>query len=106
VDEKDLIKIGTVVAKATAVALVYALPALLATWWRQRNPERIAALNLLLGWTGIGWLALLGHVVWRRWSGRRHRQSRRARHVGSRRSGPKTTTAPLPVDLHRTAPLR
>ena len=76
-DEKDLIKIGLVVAKATAVTLVYALPALLATWWRQRNPERIAVLNLLLGWTGIGWLALLGHVVWRRWRGARSPRWRR-----------------------------
>ena len=45
------------------LALAYALPALLAAWWRQRRPERVARLNLLLGWTGIGWLALLLYVI-------------------------------------------
>ena len=43
--------------------LAYALPALLSGWWRQRRQERIARLNLLLGWTGIGWVVLLGYVV-------------------------------------------
>jgi hypothetical protein len=106
VDEKDLIKIGMVVAKAT---VVYALPALLATWWRQRNPERIAALNLLLGWTGIGWLALLGHVVWRRWRGSRSPRWRR-RPRGTARTvqvrADRATAAELRADLEGSASLR
>lgn len=65
-DERDLIRVGVVVAKAIALALVYALPAILAVWWRQGRQERIALLNLLLGWTGVGWLILLVYVVARR----------------------------------------
>ena len=63
VEEEDLVSLALVVAKASTVAMAYALPALLSGWWRQRRQERIARLNLLLGWTGIGWLVLLGYVV-------------------------------------------
>ena len=65
-DERDLIGVGMVVAKAMVLALAYAMPAMLATWWRQRGQERIALLNLTLGWTGIGWLVLMAYVVLRR----------------------------------------
>jgi len=65
-DPVDFTKVATLAAKAAMAALAYALPAILAAWWRQRRPERVARLNLLLGWTGIGWLALLLHVVGRR----------------------------------------
>ena len=66
--------------KAAVAALLYALPAILAAWWRHPRPERIASMNLLLGWTGIGWLVLLIHVIGRRvrskrWSGRRPRSN-------------------------------
>ena len=58
--------IAMVAAKAALAALIYALPAILAAWWRHPRPERIAMLNLLLGWTGIGWLVLLLYVIGRR----------------------------------------
>jgi Superinfection immunity protein len=109
-DERDLIRVGTVVAKAILVALVYAVPAILATWWRQRNQERIALLNLTLGWTGIGWLVLLGYVVSRRIRGSRRprwrRQSRgvaQTEHNGRRQ---KATAASLRADLDGSASLR
>ena len=58
--------VAMVAIKAALAALIYALPAILAAWWRHPRPERIAMLNLLLGWTGIGWLALLLYVIGRR----------------------------------------
>lgn len=39
--------------------LVYFLPAILG--WKKANRRAILALNLLLGWTGIGWVVSL---VW------------------------------------------
>jgi hypothetical protein len=66
VEQKDLITVAMVASKATLIALAYALPALLSGWWRQRQQERIARLNLLFGWTVIGWVVLLGYVVIRR----------------------------------------
>src|SRR4051794_25158381 len=73
--------VAMVAAKAVVAALLYALPAILAAWWRHPRPERVAMLNLLLGWTGIGWLVLLIDVIGRRvrskrWSGMRARSSR------------------------------
>ena len=109
-DEKDLIRIGTVVAKAIFVALVYALPAILATWWRQRRQEKIALLNLVLGWTGIGWLALLAYVVQRRMRGSRSPHWRyKLRGVAatehqSRQGG--AQSASLGAELTRTASFR
>jgi Superinfection immunity protein len=72
--------VAMIAAKAALAALLYALPAILAGWWRHPRPERIALMNLLLGWTGIGWLVLLIYVIGRRvrskrWSGRRPRSS-------------------------------
>ena len=82
-DPVDFTRVATLAAKAAMAALAYALPAILAAWWRQRRPERVARLNLLLGWTGIGWLALLLYVV-----GRRVRRTRSpGRRPASRRSG-------------------
>ena len=71
-DPVDFTKVATLAAKAAMAALAYALPAILAAWWRQRRPERVARLNLLLGWTGIGWLALLLYVVGSRGDGVGH----------------------------------
>jgi hypothetical protein len=48
---------------ALAVAVVYAAPALIAAHRRHRRAERIALLNLALGWTVVGWLVLLVHVL-------------------------------------------
>ena len=71
VEQKDLINVAMVGVQATLIALAYALPALLSGWWRQRDQERIARLNLLFGWTVIGWLILLGRVVVTRIKGSR-----------------------------------
>jgi hypothetical protein len=40
---------------------IYFLPALHALWKKRRNSGAIFALNLLLGWTAIGWIVAL---VW------------------------------------------
>lgn len=45
----------------TAGVIVYVLPALIATWRQKRNALAIGALNLLLGWTLVGWVVSL---VW------------------------------------------
>jgi hypothetical protein len=55
--------VGGVIAFHVAMmilpVLVYFLPALIA--WRRRHPNTgtIVLLNLLLGWTMLGWIALL-----------------------------------------------
>lgn len=41
----------------TAALAVYFVPT--AIGWRKRNRDAILALNLLLGWTGIGWVIAL-----------------------------------------------
>ena len=43
------------------MALLYILPAIVAFRRRHHNRAAILALNLLLGWTGLGWIAAL---VW------------------------------------------
>ena len=109
-DERDLIRVGMVVAKAMVLTLAYALPAMLATWWRQRGQERIALLNLTLGWTGIGWLVLMAYVVLRRirhsrgpnWR-YRSRGAARTEHQ-LLRDGP--TAASIAANLGGTASLR
>jgi hypothetical protein len=42
-------------------ALVYLIPSMVAAWRRHHNALAIVALNLLLGWTFIGWAVAL---VW------------------------------------------
>ena len=109
-DERDLIGVGMVVAKAMVLALAYAMPAMLATWWRQRGQERIALLNLTLGWTGIGWLVLMAYVVLRRIRNSRgpnwRYRSRGAAHTEHQllRDGP--TAASIAANLGTTASLR
>jgi hypothetical protein len=39
--------------------VIYFMPTLVA--WHKKNRDAILALNLLLGWTGLGWVAAL---VW------------------------------------------
>jgi predicted transporter len=41
------------------VAAIYCLPMLVAHQNKKRNADAIALLNLLLGWTFIGWVAAL-----------------------------------------------
>lgn len=50
----------TVVLVASAIAL-YFLPTILARRRGHRSPEAIFVLNLLLGWTLLGWV---GALVW------------------------------------------
>jgi len=42
-----------------AVMLVYFLPAIIAAFRRHHNGAAIALLDLLLGWTVLGWIAAL-----------------------------------------------
>lgn len=44
-----------------AALLIYLVPALVANGRHHKNTGAIAALNLLLGWTVLGWVAAL---VW------------------------------------------
>lgn len=44
-----------------AIVLVYLLPWFIAAWRDHNNQGAIALLNLLLGWTFLGWVAAL---VW------------------------------------------
>jgi peptidoglycan biosynthesis protein MviN/MurJ (putative lipid II flippase) len=109
-DAQDVMPVGMVVAKAAMISLAYALPAILATWWRQRRQERVALLNLLLGWTVIGWLALLAYVIARRIRGSgsprwRFRTRGSAMTEQQRRLG-ELHAMPLQADLARTASLR
>ena len=69
-DKQDLTSLAQVAATGLAVAMIYAAPALIAAWRRHRRAERIALLNLLLGWTVIGWLVLLVWAVRPRWLSR------------------------------------
>lgn len=41
------------------LVIIYFLPTLIANGNRKRNAEAIAILNLLLGWTVLGWLVAL-----------------------------------------------
>ena len=41
--------------------LLYVLPSVIAEWKDRKNSGAIIALNLLLGWTFVGWVAAL---VW------------------------------------------
>lgn len=68
VDRDTLIDLGQAAAIGVAAAVVYGAPALLAAWRRHRRAERIALLNLVLGWTVFGWVALLVYAAQpRRW---------------------------------------
>jgi hypothetical protein len=45
----------------SAAVSFYFLPSLVALWSKKRNIGAIAALNILAGWTGAGWIIAL---VW------------------------------------------
>ena len=76
VDKQDLISLAEVAAIGLAIAMIYAAPALIAAWRRHRRAEQIALLNLLLGWTVIGWLALLVWALRPRWLSRLRSRAR------------------------------
>jgi hypothetical protein len=66
VDSGDAIDFAKVVVKALLIALAYAAPAIVAACRKHRRAERIALLNLLLGWTVLGWLVALAWALHRR----------------------------------------
>jgi Superinfection immunity protein len=70
----DLVK---TVVKALLITAAYALPALLAFYRRHGRAEAIAILNLLLGWTVVGWLAALAWALRSRTRGSSYRSYRR-----------------------------
>lgn len=53
-------KLMTVLA-AAGIFLVYLFPYIIATTRKHHNENAIFALNLLLGWTFLGWV---GALVW------------------------------------------
>lgn len=67
-----LLTIYTVVA-FTALCALYFLPTLLrwSKYWEKEGRWGFATVNLLVGWTVIGWLALLGWLWYRRTETRR-----------------------------------
>jgi Superinfection immunity protein len=72
VDIGDAVDFAKVVAKALLIATIYSVPALVAAYRGHSRAEKIALLNLLLGWTVLGWLVALA------WALRRPRLSWRA----------------------------
>jgi T4 superinfection immunity protein len=67
-DRDDLVLLLIASIGAAAAACVYALPAILAAYRRHPRSEAVAVLNLLLGWTVLGWIAAL---LWALWASRR-----------------------------------
>jgi hypothetical protein len=59
----DAGELAVLVVCLAAFGTLYALPSILA--WHRRHPGRIAitALNLLLGWTLLGWVGALGWAL-------------------------------------------
>ncbi len=59
---------GSPVIAALAMAGFWLLcftPSVIAIWRRHRSAAAIVAMNLLLGWTGIGWIcALVWSISW------------------------------------------
>lgn len=49
--------------KGTLIAAAYCLPIIVAAYRRHRRRPAIAAVNLLLGWTVVGWLAALAWAL-------------------------------------------
>lgn len=57
----------TTILMLLAVVLIYMLPSLIAFGREHRRRQDVALINILLGWTLIGWIAVflwasLGHV--------------------------------------------
>lgn len=51
----------TIIACCIVAVAAYMLPTIIAAANRHRNANAIGALNLLLGWTFVGWVAAM---VW------------------------------------------
>ena len=77
-NQDALIALAKALAKALLITLAYGLPALVAVCRRHPRAEAIALLDLLLGWTVLGWLVLLAWAL--RWTPRRSRLWRRLAH--------------------------
>ena len=58
-DNQDVFTLAKVLAQTFLIVVAYSLPALVAVCRRHDRPEVIALVNLLLGWTVVGWLVLL-----------------------------------------------
>jgi hypothetical protein len=50
-------------AALVAVAAAYYMPSIIAARRKHQREKSIAALNLLLGWTGVGWCAALAWAM-------------------------------------------
>ena len=50
-------------AALVAVAAAYYMPSIIAAHRKHQREKSIAALNLLLGWTGVGWCAALAWAM-------------------------------------------
>ena len=85
-----LIALAKGLAGALLVASAYGLPALVAVHRRHDRAEAIALLDLLLGWTVLGWLVLLAWAL--EWTPRRSRLWRRSRSLGRRGTAPRFLT--------------
>jgi len=59
----------SVAAIGFVVLALYFLPALVSLWKGQENLISTIAINAVLGWTGIGWLALLLWVIFHKQEG-------------------------------------
>jgi hypothetical protein len=70
-----LVALAKGLAGALLIAFAYGLPALVAVHRRHDRAEAIALLDLLLGWTVLGWLVLLAWAL--EWTPRRSRLWRR-----------------------------
>lgn len=57
----DAIQVAILVAIGLSMLAVYLAPTLVASMLKRKNLPAIAAVNLLLGWTLIGWV---GAFVW------------------------------------------
>lgn len=57
------VPVGVKVVAVTAAALVYVLPSVIGYFRRIHNLGSVVLLNLVLGWSLIGWLAALGMAV-------------------------------------------
>jgi hypothetical protein len=86
-----LVALARELAGALLITFAYGLPALVAVHRRHDRAEAIAQLDLLLGWTVLGWLVLLAWAL--EWTPRRSRLWRRlarGRDGGTRWTAPRS----------------
>ena len=94
-DIKGPLDLATAAIAALLIAFTYAAPGIVAACRRHSAAEKIALLNLLLGWTLLGWVVLLAWAL--RW---RLRRSRLDQWVGRKRqpSGDCAVSSRAPVE--------